>query len=160
MVIRYTGKLDGLLLDNGEPFVLDDKTGARIDEAWLSQWILSQQITGYCLCASVLVKQTVFKAHVIGMSIPAAKDLMMTVRQENVTRNERMFKDWANWVYHTVKMDEEFRDRPAEAPMYTHSCNRYFRPCSLVPFCAEDSVEGRNQILTEMEHDPWDVLDS
>lgn len=158
MVIRYTGRLDGLLLDDNKPFVVDDKTGARIDDAWLAQWLLSHQITGYCLCAGVLVKEPVYDAHVIGMSIPAAKEIVMTVRQENVKRNTRMFKDWANWVHHTVKMDEEFKDRPETAPMYTHSCNRYFHPCSLLPFCSEDE-EGRKQMLTELEHDPWDVLD-
>jgi hypothetical protein len=35
---------------------------------------------------------------------------------------------------------DQYKDVPFEAPRFTHSCYRYFRPCSFVPICdiAED----------------------
>jgi hypothetical protein len=42
--------------------------------------------------------------------------------------------------------------------MFTHSCNRYFRPCSLIPFCASDREE-QERIIAEMVTDEWSPLD-
>jgi 3D (Asp-Asp-Asp) domain-containing protein len=37
-----------------------------------------------------------------------------------------------------------------KAMLETHSCNRYFQACSLIPFCTADGVEERRRMLDEM----------
>jgi hypothetical protein len=69
-----------------------------------------------------------------------------------------MFEKWAGWFATSVLMEQEYRDHVVDAPMYTHSCNRYFRSCSFLPFCASDSVEEKESIIKEMVVDEWDVL--
>ena len=55
-------------------------------------------------------------------------------------------------------MEQQFIDDIINAPMYTHSCNRYFNSCSFLPFCAADDIEEKELILTEMEDAEWSPL--
>jgi hypothetical protein len=54
-------------------------------------------------------------------------------------------------------MARQWQNDPIGAPKYTHSCNRYFRPCSLIPFCYGDDDEQR-AIMEEMVTDEWSPL--
>jgi hypothetical protein len=58
---------------------------------------------------------------------------------------------------HTIQLAKLYHHDPINAPKYTHSCNRYFRPCSLIPFCYGDDDEQR-QFLEEMVDDEWSPL--
>ena len=158
--IRYTGKIDGLGWDApGVLISMENKTGARIDDAWLAQWILSHQITGYNVAATTFTGVECTRAFVEGMKIPLGKVVSDGIRKEAVNRSQTMFSKWVEWLIHTVEIDERYRDQPLDAPMYTHSCNRYFRPCSFVPLCAEDDREQKELILEEMTHDEWSPLE-
>lgn len=155
---RFTGKMDGLLYNKDKLMIWEDKTGARIDDAWLSQWIMSHQITGYCLAASAFTGEECLQALVSGMKVPIAKNPSDTIRKEMVNRSYDPFiLQWANWFVHSVEMDQLYIDHIEQAPKYTHSCNRYFRPCSFVPYCTADTDE-KSQIVTEMEIDEWSPL--
>lgn len=156
--VRFTGKLDGLHHNKKELIIIEEKTGAKLDEHWLSQWILSHQITGYCLAASTFTGQPCGHALVSGMRIPIGKVPAEGIRKEYVPRNALMFEKWANWFVTTVNMEQQWRDNVISAPMYTHSCNRYFRSCSFLPFCAADTVEEKELIISEMEDDKWSPL--
>jgi len=92
------------------------------------------------------------------MRIPIGKVPAEGIRREYVPRKPIMFEKWANWFVTSIAMEQEYRDRVVDAPMYTHSCNRYFSTCSFLPFCAADTVEEKEQIISEMEEDKWDVL--
>jgi hypothetical protein len=155
---RFTGKLDGLHMNKDELIVIEEKTGARLDDSWLSQWVLSHQITGYCLAASTFTGVPCNHALVSGMRIPIGKVPAEGIRKEYVPRSPLMFEKWANWFVTTIDMEQEYIDDVTSAPMFTHSCNRYFRSCSFLPLCACDTVEDKLQVIEEMEHDEWDVL--
>tara|TARA_B100000131_G_C18027863_1_gene577167 strand:- start:139 stop:1107 length:969 start_codon:yes stop_codon:yes gene_type:complete len=155
---RFTGKMDGLLYNKDRLMIWEDKTGARIDDAWLSQWVLSHQITGYCLAATAFTGEECLLAQVSGMKVPIAKTPSDTIRKEMVNRSYDPFiTQWANWFVHSVEIDKTYKDHIEDAPKYTHSCNRYFRPCSFVPYCVADTDE-KKQILDEMEIDEWSPL--
>jgi len=155
---RFTGKLDGLHMNKDELIVIEEKTGARLDDSWLSQWVLSHQITGYCLAATTFTGLSCNHALISGMRIPIGKVPAEGIRREYVPRSPLMFEKWANWFVTTVSMIDQYKDNVLDAPMYTHSCNRYFHSCSFLPLCACDTVEDKQQIIDEMEHDEWDVL--
>jgi len=157
--VRFTGKLDGLHLNKkGELIIIEEKTGARLDDAWLSQWILSHQITGYCLAASTFTDMPCNAAMVSGMRIPIGKHPHEGIRKELVPRSHYMLEKWATWFVTTIEIEETWRDQIINAPMYTHSCNRYFSSCSFLALCAADTLEEKQLILAEMVDDEWSPL--
>jgi hypothetical protein len=155
---RFTGKLDGLHWNRKDLIIIEEKTGARLDDSWLAQWILSHQITGYCIASTTFTNESCKHALVSGMRIPIGKVAAEGIRREYVNRSELMFEKWANWFITSANMERQWVDNVVEAPMYTHSCNRYFRSCSFLPFCADDSVQGKLDIIEEMELDEWSPL--
>lgn len=155
---RFVGKADGLHVRNIKLYLHENKTASRLDEAWSQSFLLSSQITGYCLSLSVWAGAPIEHAEVFGMSVPLPKnyDFGGLVR-ESVTRYSHHFERWFNWFLHTVELERAYADNPIAAPRYTHSCNRYFRPCSMIPFC-DATDEEQMQILEEMYHDEWSPL--
>lgn len=156
--IRYAGVLDGLHVAKSGIRVEEEKTGARLDDAWLSQWQLSHQITGYCVAASTFTGEEVLRARIRGMKIPLGKDYMLGIRQEQVNRNPHMIDKWAQWLIRTVQKVDAYRDDPISADMYTHSCNRYFRSCSFLPLCTCTNEEEKREVLSEMVEQEWSPL--
>ncbi len=155
---RFTGKFDGLHWRDGELVLGENKTGARLDEAWRQSFELSSQVTGYCLAASVWAGHSCNRAVVYGLQIPLPKtyDVGGNI-QEHARREPHHFARWFDWFLYTVDGYERFRSDPISAPKFTHSCNRYFRPCSLIPFCASDD-EDQRQGLSEMVIQEWSPL--
>ena len=156
--VRFTGKLDGLHYDKENLLIIEEKSGSRLDEAWLSQWVLSHQITGYCLAASTFTGLPCTSALVSGMRIPIGRVPAEGIRKEKVPRNQVLFEKWANWFITTINVEQQWKDNVLNAPMYTNSCNRYFRSCSFLPLCASDNFEEKEAILEELETDEWSPL--
>ena len=154
---RYAGKLDGIHVGSRGIFVEDNKTGARIDDAWLAQWRMSHQLTGYCVAVSTWTEQTCSQARVAGMKIPIGKDLSSGIRNELVPREPYHFEAFAKWLVHTISLIQQYQDNPLDAPRYTHSCNRYFRACSFLPLC-DSSEEEQRLSLSQMVTDEWSPL--
>jgi hypothetical protein len=158
---RFTGKLDGLHIntqDVGTLVVVDDKTAAKIDDHWLTQWILSHQLTGYSVAGSTFTGLSCNQAQAWGVKLPIGKVAAEGIRKEVVTRNPMLYEKWANWFVTTVEMERRWRDHPLDAPMYTGTCYSYFRSCSFLPFCAATNREEKELILSEMTVDEWSPL--
>jgi hypothetical protein len=77
--------------------------------------------------------------------------------RETVNRSDYHYIQWSQWLEHTVGLTQEYANNPIDAPKYTHSCNRYFRPCSFIPFCDTNEDEQRI-ILSEMITEEWSPL--
>ena len=158
LTCRFTGVLDGLLIKNKRLRVREEKTAARPDEAWLAQWITSHQITGYTVAASTFTQEECFDAEVSGMRIPIGRDPSTGIRVDDVRRTPYMVEKWAEWFVHSAGIMLKYQDTPLEAPMYTHSCNRYFRSCSFLPLCASPTLSEKEDVLAMMEEDEWNPL--
>ena len=94
---RFTGKLDGLHWNKKNLMIQEEKTGARLDDAWLAQWVTSHQITGYCLASTTFTGLDCSQALVGGMRIPIGKYPSEGIRRETVNRNPMLYEKWANW---------------------------------------------------------------
>lgn len=133
---RYIGTIDGIVrrLDN-ELRIDENKTASRLDETYRKAFMVKNQPTGYIVAASLFTGEVVEKFRVIGVKIKQQKsgEDYITFLEE---RDENAIAAWLNAVYFTHELRERFRGRPLEAPMFTHSCNRYFRPCGFVDLCA------------------------
>jgi len=71
------------------------------------------------------------------------------VHIEPITRTPNDVMHWANWVRRQVEIFEEYQVDWEHAERRTHSCNRYFRPCALIPFCG-DTPDGRVEQWDQM----------
>jgi hypothetical protein len=157
---RFTGKLDGIQWRDAILHAGENKTASRLDDAWRLSFEMSSQVTGYCLAATVFTQHTVDRAVVWGVSIPLPKTYDQGgLVSEHVRRPSHMFAHWFDWFLYSVRVYETYRNDPTNAPKFTHSCNRYFRACSLIPFCTADDEE-QQLALSEMVHHEWTPLDS
>lgn len=156
---RFTGVMDGLIdyVDKGiRPH--ENKTSSRIDDVWSAGISMSHQITGYCVAASVFTQQHCDEAVALGMQIPLPRDFGINgLRADLLRRPDHRFRAWVNWLIHTVGIYLAYRDNPVLAPEYTHSCNRYFNPCSMIPYCDSPDAD-KQEILDVMRHDEWSPL--
>lgn len=140
----FSGTLDGLHLRDGEVVAGENKTASRLDEAWRQAFEMSSQLTGYDLAATVFAEVPVTKNVVWGVQIPLPKSYDYGgLIVEHVTRESFKTERWFDWFLYTVQQYERYKDNPHVAPKFTHSCNRYFRPCHMIPFCASDDEEQK-----------------
>lgn len=155
---RYTGRVDGIHVDRGgELLIQENKTASRLGTAWRMAFNTSHQVTGYCAAASLFTGMPVGRAIVLGLTLPLPRTLSDGLAMEMVTRREHAFRQWGEWMFHSVQMCLRYEDDPLAAPMYTGSCNRYFTPCSFIPLCAGDAEE-QELTLSEMSQQEWSPL--
>ncbi len=158
---RYRGRIDGLHRNpkSMELLVQENKTGSRLDAAWSMSFLMLHQITGYCVGSALLAGEPCNKALVMGMAIPLPRSYDYGgLVNEPVTREPFMIEKWLQWIWDTTRIYEQFKDNLDDATRYTHSCNRYFRPCAMIPYCTGDDDE-REQIMSELVYSPWNPLD-
>lgn len=155
---RFVGKFDGVHWNGDDLCIGENKTASRLDTAWAMSFQLSSQITGYCIAASVWTGLPTSRAVVWGTQIPLPKSYDDGIVREPVRREEHHFRRWLMWFLHTVDLAEAHQDDPANAPRYTHSCNRYFRPCAFVPLCYGTDEDFKTAFDTEMVVDEWSPL--
>jgi hypothetical protein len=156
---RFTGKLDGIRHYPNGLRVEDNKTASRLTDAWEMSFETSHQLTGYCTAATVFTHEQVRNAEAIGVAIPVPRSEFSGYMRAAVHRNDDQFTRWLWWMLHTVGEMRHYGGRPLDAPMFTHSCNRYFRPCAFITLCAADDDE-RARIYAELVHDEWSPLHS
>lgn len=156
---RLTGKIDGIHYNSsGNLTVHDNKTASRLGEAWSMSQAINHQFTGYTVAASCFTNDTCKNVEVLGLSIPLPRNYDLGgYERVTMTREAHHLGRWVQWLIHTIGIELTFLNNPFDAPKYTHSCNRYFRPCSFIPFCDADQEEQRI-IVSEMTHDEWSPL--
>lgn len=156
---RYTGRIDGVHWDGlGRLTVHDNKTSSRLGDAWTMAQEVSHQYTGYCIAASVFTQHVVSRCDVLGLAIPLPKAYDYGgFAREGMARDYYHLQRWLTWVAHSVGMLQSYSGDPYSAPKYTHSCNRYFRPCQFIPFCVS-SDEDQRDMLKQMETEEWNPL--
>lgn len=155
----YLGRADVILTEpkTGKLIVVDNKTSSNVANQWDTQWRTSHQLTGYCVGVSSMIRQRVMSYGVLGLQVPLPKGQefggYVFMQGEKTTR---AVTEWAKWAYSAWSLWDQYKDQPFEAPMYTHSCYRYFRPCGFVPICdlAEDDPPVTLNELTDSAWHP------
>ena len=160
---RIVGKADGFCYDtlNSDRLeVHENKTGSRIDQAWASAFIVGHQPSTYLVGLSLMLGFPTEYATIWGTQIPIPKTSMYSDGQArlSVSRTPEQCSEWLHWVLDTWAVIRRFESDPAIATMYTHSCNRYFSSCALIPLCS-DTIEQRRYVLDkEMIVKRWSPL--
>jgi len=155
-VMRYIGQIDRfheIERDGVKEIILgENKTGSRLGDSWSMALDMSHQITGYIIGLYTMLGRPVTKSRVHGLKSKQtghADDYNPISPQPRTTE---MFETFIDWALHSRDMYELYSEENLgyeSAPRYTHSCNRYFRPCSLLSFCC-DTIEGRREQLSQM----------
>jgi hypothetical protein len=149
--VRFAGTIDGILVNKQKDnriTMAENKTASRMDIGWIQSFKMRHQITGYMACGMALFGIEMWHARVYGCKIkPTFRG--EDVHIEPVWRDKTAIAHWANWVRRNVDTFEQYQDDWEHAERKTHACNRFFRPCSLIPFCS-DTKEGRVEQWTQM----------
>jgi hypothetical protein len=155
--IRFIGTLDGILCNamrNNRITMADNKTASRMDKAWIEAHKIRHQFTGYMACGMAVFEFEMYHARIYGCRLkPTYRG--EDVHIESIRRTRDDIQHWANWVRKQVEIFEEYQIDWEHTERRTHSCNRYFRPCALIPFCG-DTPSGR----LEQWHQMIDVVPS
>ncbi len=149
--IRYIGTLDGVVQKKSiaEYFVDENKTAVRLGDAWRNAFDVKHQQTGYCAISTAVLPFKIMRCRVIGLRLKPANKGEDVYPFETLPRTEDAIQHWATWVREMVETYQRYKDDYEHATRFTHSCNRFFRPCSLLSFCA-DTPDGR--LLAYHEH--------
>jgi hypothetical protein len=156
----YLGRADVILTEpkTGKLIVVDNKTSSNVANQWETQWRTSHQLTGYCVGVSSMIRRRVMDYGVLGLQVPLPKgqEFGGYAFMEG-QKTTRAVAEWAKWCYSAWQLWDQYENQPFEAPMYTHSCYRYFRGCSFIPICdiAEDDPPVT---LAELTDSPWHPL--
>lgn len=160
---RLIGRVDGIHWKDEKKEELrlhENKTASRLDEAWRESHTMSHQHTGYMIGMSALTGQQIRNTLVLGSALPMPIAYNINgLARVPVIRHDYEVISWFDWFLETIRMHDRYADDPANAPHYTHSCNRYFRPCPLIPLCASPP-EDRVEMIAEMHDEHWSPLDN
>ena len=161
ITIRFIGKADGVHCTDrtrSAVRVHENKTASRLGDAWEMSWETNHQPTGYMIALTALLNLSVQQAIMLGTCLPLPRAYTINgLARVVVKRDQWQFAEWFGWLLHTALLHQQFKDDPTNAPQYTHSCNRYFRPCSYIPLCASEPGE-RAVMFADMEEDEWSPL--
>jgi hypothetical protein len=164
-ITRFIGRVDGVCIDtlrpsDTTPEVHENKTGSRIDTVWSNSFDTSNQVTGYCIAMEVMLGLPIRNVVMWGLQLPVPKSSSYSdgMMRYPTGRTEGAFYEWQTWVQHTLDIIAKYKDTPTDAPMYTHSCNRYFRSCSFIPLCCESREQRKHIFDNEMVTDRWSPL--
>lgn len=160
--IRYTGRCDKIQWTDRSRAELEwvdiKTTSMNMAEAWDASFVLSHQFTGYGVYASLFTGRAVWNGSIHGIRIPVPKrNVYNGIKLLPLTRSEHHIDMWAQWIDHCLDILEKHTSAPQHAPKYTHACNRYFRPCPLLPMCDGDA-QWRDEAFKEMETREWNPL--
>lgn len=162
---RFVGKIDAIINNRttGEIEVHENKTGARINEAWALSFHMSHQVTGYIVASKFILPRgdgrDINSCVVHGLQIPLPRSMEIgSLVAERTNRTDEHIDRWLAWLLYTYKVIEKYQDDVYSSPQFTHSCNRYFQPCQLIPFCTSSRDEQEMILTEEFRLDMWNPL--
>lgn len=151
--IRYIGTIDGIADRSGVPRLEENKTASRLDEAWRESFRVKFQPTGYTVAAKLITgNPEITETKIIGVKLKQTRSVedMLTFTEY---RDEESIRHWYNFIRFTHDLAERYKETPLDAPMFTHSCNRYFRPCGFIDLCSA-SYDDQVAMFEAMEETP------
>lgn len=147
--VRYIGQIDRLHDRKTKLILGENKTGSRLDTSWSLSFDMSHQLTGYMLAAYTITGRQCLESRLHGLKNKQTGHSDDFNPISPLHRDVEKFETFIDWAIHSADMYERYMDDWENAPRYTHSCNRYFRPCSQLPFCS-DTREGRQEQFAQM----------
>lgn len=156
--VRYGGRIDGVHQHkDGSIRPHENKTASSTNDNWRLGIKMSHQTMGYCIGTQLELDsdQRIDDIVIHGLQIPLPKSVIDGLAYLPITRTEENFRDFVAWVLYASQQYANYTI--ASAPTHTHSCNRYFSMCPLVPYC-DSPADEQAEMLKEMETVTWNPL--
>lgn len=154
-IIRYIGTIDGVVVRPDDHLRLEEnKTANRIDEAYRESFRVKFQPTGYTVASRLLFDHPITENKILAIKVKQTRSVEDFVTFIEHRTPGRQFEDFHRTLLYTHQLAMLYGPDPLNAPMFTHSCNRYFRPCGFVDLC-QASTEDQQMMYDAMETTPF-----
>lgn len=163
--IRFIGLGDAVYQNHktGKVTLGEYKTASSMNDAWREAFRTRHQITGYNAALKAYFDTSLVTGNTIllGTAVPVRKTTA-PVQHFTIERDDENTKHFLNTMLFSQRLIQDFNNGidALHAPMFTHSCNRYFRPCSQLDLCSaamEDQYAMYEQMLDKPELSPSEV---
>jgi PD-(D/E)XK nuclease superfamily protein len=152
--IPYVCNFDMLAWDDqGDAWVVDEKTTSQMGDKWANQWLLDSQMTGYCMGARLILEEARLDYPVRGAII---NGIAIRLRDYEVKRwptyreqweIDRWFEQMQNDLTHW-KAAYRHQDH---RQILDHACANYNNPCEFAILCKsrnpERLIEGSYHVV-------------
>lgn len=143
--LSYCGRFDMLAQDeNGDAWVVDEKTTSQMGDKWANQWLLDSQMTGYCWGAQKLLdlhgmNHILVKGAVIN-------GIAIRLRDYEHIRLNTYRQQWEidRWYWQMKRDVERWKDAymlDRHDMALDHACATYNNPCEFAPLCSSRNPE-------------------
>jgi len=157
--IRFIG-LGDVLYQNPETKRVklgEYKTTSTMGDGWREQFRTRHQQSGYIGALQAYFPEVADECILIGSALPVRKTSAPNMHFP-IHRDREAVGNFLTTALFTLDVMAQYRDEAAiDAPMFTHSCNRYFRPCALLDLCSaqrEDQQVMWEQMIISEEMSP------
>jgi len=117
------------------------KTASSMNDAWLESFRTRHQLSAYTGALEASFDNVSFNTILTGSAVPVRKTTA-PVQHFSIERDRSNVMDFLFAADYATHFIEAFQGVDAvAAPMFTHSCNRYFRPCAMLDLCSSDKVD-------------------
>lgn len=152
----FIGRIDGIHKTNGTGKILpvENKTSSLINEEWLNQWELSNQIQGYCVAATHFTGIECDAARIIGLQTPEGKTSPW--QSSIIYKNMASIRDWFMWLYACVNL----KNKNITQCIHNRSaCYNYFRMCDFSHICMAKSDDERMRLINDLHDITWNPIE-
>ena len=152
----FIGRIDGIHITKESKIVIpvENKTSSLINESWLAQWELSNQIQGYCVACENYTGVKCNTARIVGLQIPQGKNSPFYTSL--IHKNEASIIDWLKWFEHCVSL----KTKDVHSCIKNKSsCYNYFRMCEFAHICMSNSEEEKNSLIEELDDYVWNPIE-
>jgi hypothetical protein len=136
--IRFIGLADAVYVnyDTSNLTLGEYKTASRVTSSYIDSFNTRHQVTLYLAgLAALYGEERVSKNAIITASTLPPSKTKQNVESWMVGRDSDSFLDLFNAARFAMEIIDRWGGDPTSAPMFSHSCNRYFSTCSLMPLC-------------------------
>lgn len=137
--LYYCGNFDLLALDeNGECWIVDEKTTSQMGDKWGNQWFLDAGLTGYCWGARKLLDlhgmstTPIRGAYINGIAI---RKYDYEPRRLAVYREQWEIDRWYDQMIADVQRWKRAYMTKQHNQVLDHACALYNNPCQFAPLC-------------------------
>jgi hypothetical protein len=139
--IRFIGLVDVLYSRVGNPVKLGEyKTTSSMNDGWMEAFRTRNQQSAYYGALHAFFDNVADGIIMTGSTIPVRKTTV-SVQHFEIDRGSQNVKDFLRTALFAEDLIKKHVDNPIFAPMFTHSCNRYFRPCALLDLCTAEQSD-------------------
>ena len=166
--LKFGGRCDFVCQDSdGDIVIIDEKTSGNLSDAWMTQWAIDPQVTGYVWALQQILPHANVSAQVHGISVYGLKrsgEIRVNHVNANVFRTKYQIDVWYNQMlrdlvdmrtqwYHWTAYEKD----SAWSYHLGNACTAYGRPCEFMGLCNSSNPK---RLLDQFDVKLWKPTES